>query len=69
MVMNCDCLKWTYQRKIAIPLFTKFEYKARWCFTTPNQHIKWQTLEMGVSSTLGCIPIDVVFARIMPSSA
>lgn len=27
-----------------------------------------QTLGMGVSSTFGCIPIDVVFASIMPSS-
>ena len=26
------------------------------------------TLGMGVSSTFGCIPIDVVFARIIPSS-
>lgn len=25
-------------------------------------------METGVSSTFGCIPIDVVFARIMPSS-
>jgi len=30
--------------------------------------LKEQTLETGVSSTLGCIPIDVVFARIIPSS-
>lgn len=30
--------------------------------------LKGQTLEIGVSSISGCIPIDVVFARIMPSS-
>jgi len=29
---------------------------------------KERTLEIGVSSTFGCIPIDVVFARIIPSS-
>lgn len=28
----------------------------------------WETLERGVSPTFGCIPMDVVFARIIPSS-
>ena len=27
----------------------------------------WKTLETGVSSTFGCIPINVVFARIIMS--
>lgn len=30
--------------------------------------VKSQTFGIGVSSTFGCIPMDVVFARIMPSS-
>lgn len=30
--------------------------------------VRCQTLEIGVSSIFGCIPIDVVFARIMPPS-
>lgn len=30
--------------------------------------LKEQTLETGFSSTFGCIPIDVVFVRIIPSS-
>jgi hypothetical protein len=33
-----------------------------------NSMAERQTLGMGVSSTFGCIPIDVVFARIIPSS-
>lgn len=41
-------------------------------FQGPNWYgtstLKEQTLEIGVSSTFGIIPIDDVFARIIPSS-
>jgi hypothetical protein len=33
-----------------------------------QHHGGGETFEIGVSSTFGCIPIDVVFARIMPYS-
>jgi hypothetical protein len=48
----------------------KYIFHLRRCIIIDRkkQHDGRETLETGVSSTFGCIPIDVVFARIMPSS-